>query len=42
MKKRNCPKQITETETTKPSTSKVLEAIDTLVDFTVFAKNNQI
>lgn len=40
--KRNCPKQITETEITKPSTSKVLEAIETLVNFTVFAKNNQI
>lgn len=39
---KNDQKQITETEITKPSTSKVLEAIETLVNFTVFAKNNQI
>ena len=39
---KNDQKQITETEITKPSTSKVLEAIETLVNFTVFAKNHQI
>ena len=38
----DCSEQVTEHDIAKPSTSKVQEAFGTLVNFSMFAENNEI